>query len=100
MTVAELASLWIPGERIVYIGKASLSTNGKRHLQKRLDEFRKFGTGLPAAHSGGKRIWQLADHDELLVGWRVTDDAATVETEMLADFAAHHGRLPFANMRR
>lgn len=102
VAVAELATLWIPGERIVYIGKASLSANGKRHLQKRLDEFRQFGAGLPVPHSGGKRIWQLADHDQLLVGWRVTGDAdaAKVETQMLADFVAYRGRLPFANMRR
>lgn len=99
--VAELAALWVPGERIVYIGKANLSPDGTRHLRKRLDEFGKFGAGVPIGHSGGRRIWQLADHDELLVGWRVTDDAdaAKAETKMLADFRTHYGRLPFANMR-
>jgi hypothetical protein len=99
--VAELAALWVPGTRIVYIGKANLGSGGKRHLQKRLDEFRRHGQGIPIGHSGGRRIWQLADHDELLVGWRVTDDAdaAKLETRMLAEFRAHYGRLPFANMR-
>ncbi|WP_237160491.1 hypothetical protein [Mycolicibacter engbaekii] len=48
--VAELAALWVPGERVVYIGKANLSTGGKRHLRKRLDEFRKFGAGVPIGH--------------------------------------------------
>lgn len=99
--VVELRELWVPSERIVYIGKANLGAGGKRHLRKRLDEFRKFGAGVPIGHSGGRRIWQLADHDELLVGWRVTDDAdaAEAETKMLAAFRAHYGRLPFANMR-
>lgn len=100
VAATELSRLWVPGERIVYIGKANLSANGKRHLRKRLDEFRRFGAGAPIGHSGGRRIWQLADHAELLVGWRVTPnaDAMKVETKMLADFRAHYGRLPFANM--
>lgn len=99
--VAELAALWVPGARIVYIGKAALGGIGRRGLRKRLDEFRRFGSGAPIGHSGGRRIWQLADHAELLVGWRVTDDidAAKTETAMIAAFRAHHGRLPFANMR-
>lgn len=99
--VAELAALWVPGARIVYIGKAALGGTGRRGLRKRLDEFRRFGAGVPIGHSGGRRIWQLADHAELLVGWRVTDDidAAKTETAMIAAFRAHHGRLPFANVR-
>jgi len=99
--ISELTALWVPGTRIVYIGKANAGSRGKRHLRKRLDEFRRSGAGMPIGHSGGRRIWQLADHHELLVGWRVTDDddAAQIESRMLADFRAHHGRLPFANMR-
>lgn len=102
VAASELSGLWVPGARIVYIGKANLSANGKRHLRKRLDEFRRFGAGAPIAHSGRRRIWQLADHAELLVGWRVTPnaDATMTETKMLTDFCAHYGRLPFANMRR
>lgn len=99
--VAELAALWVPGARIVYIGKANLGGTGRRGLRKRLDEFRRFGSGSPIGHSGGRRIWQLADHDELLVGWRATDDidAVRIETEMIAKFRDHYGVLPFANMR-
>ena len=37
VAVAELAALWVPGERVVYIGKANLGGDGKRHLRKRLD---------------------------------------------------------------
>ncbi|MFL0242648.1 hypothetical protein [Mycobacterium sp. SMC-17] len=101
VAVAQLHALWVPGERVIYIGKANLSADGKRHLRTRLDEFRKFGAGAPIAHSGGRRIWQLTDHTELLVGWRVTADAdaTKIETKMLADFRSHYGRLPFANMR-
>ncbi|WP_029106737.1 hypothetical protein [Mycobacterium sp. URHD0025] len=99
--VAELEQLWVPGTRVVYIGKANHGGNRRRGLYKRLDEFRRFGAGEPIGHSGGRRIWQLSDHAGLLVGWRETDDteAAAVESAMIARFHAHHGRLPFANMR-
>lgn len=101
VSVDELESLWVPDAQIVYIGKANSGSNGTRGLRKRLDEFRRFGAGQPVGHSGGRRIWQLADSNELLVGWRVTADAdaARIETEMIAEFTARYGRLPFANMR-
>lgn len=99
--IAELQALWVPDTRIVYIGKANLGSAGRRGLRKRLDEFRRSGAGEPVGHSGGRRIWQLADHADLLVGWRVTDDtdAARIESEMIAQFRGHHGLRPFANMR-
>ncbi|MCV7253397.1 hypothetical protein H7J86_14595 [Mycobacterium hackensackense] len=99
--VAELHAHWVPGTRIVYIGKANAGATGRRGLCKRLDEFRRHCAGEPVGHAGGRRIWQFADHADLLVGWRTTDEgaAATTETEMIALFRAHHGRLPFANMR-
>jgi len=63
----------VSGARTVYVGKASLGAAGKRGVRKRLNEFRKYGVGSHAAgHAGGRRIWPLADHAELLVGWRVT----------------------------
>ncbi|WP_373202363.1 hypothetical protein [Mycobacterium marinum] len=99
--VAELHALWVAGTRTVYIGKASLGSSGRRGLRKRLDEYRRFGAGEPVGHSGGRRIWQLTDHANLLVGWRETADADAprTETEMIAQFRAHYGVRPFANMR-
>lgn len=99
--VAELKALWVPGTRIVYIGKANAGRSGRRGLRKRLDEFRRSGAGEPVGHSGGRRIWQLADHAHLVVGWRVTDDtaAAATETGLITQFRAHYGLRPFANMR-
>ena len=99
--VDELHALWVPETRIVYIGKANAGRTGRRGLRKRLDEFRRSGAGQPVGHSGGRRIWQLSDHAQLRVGWQVTDDtaAAATETALIAQFHAHHGRRPFANMR-
>lgn len=99
--VAELDGLWVPGAHVVYIGKANLRAGGKPGLSKRLKEFRKNGAGShTAAHSGGQRIWQLADHAELLVAWRETEDrvAGDVEADMIAEFRTHYGMRPFANM--
>lgn len=96
--VAVLEDAWVPGERLVYIGKASLGSDEKG-LRRRLRQFRRYGAGGSARHSGGRRIWHLADHSNLLVAWRVTADAEARATEkaMIAAFYARHGVRPFAN---
>lgn len=93
----ELQASWVPGEPVVYIGKASLGISGRRGLRVRLDEYRRHGIGKPVAHWGGRLIWQLADSAELLVGWRSESDARALEKSMLADFVAMYGKRPFAN---
>ena len=50
--VDELHALWVPGTRIIYIGKANAGRTGRRGLRKRLDEFRRSGAGQPVGHSG------------------------------------------------
>jgi hypothetical protein len=91
LPVAELEQNWIPGERVMYIGKAV-------NLRRRLSEYRRNGAGWRARHWGGRMIWQLADHDSLLVAWRECSEPKSVEREMLADFrATHSGSLPYAN---
>lgn len=101
LPVEELEARWVAGERIVYIGKANAGRRGRRGLRKRLDEYRRYGAGERVGHWGGRRIWQLADHADLLVAWRETPDAhaAPTESAMLAAFETRHDRLPFANMR-
>ena len=101
VAVDVLVKHWVDGPEVLYIGKATLGTTGKRGLQKRLDEYRRFGAGEPVGHWGGRSVWQLADRDELLVAWNVTEeDAAAVESRMLSDFRERYGVLPFANLRR
>lgn len=98
MSIAELEERWVPGARIVYVGKAGRGTkNGG--LRRRLRQLARYGAGQAARHSGGRAIWQLDDRDDLLVGWCVTDDsqARQVEKDMIAAFRAHYGVRPFAN---
>lgn len=100
VSIAVLEAAWVPGAAVVYIGKANAGRRGRRGLYRRLDEYRRFGAGESVPHRGGRRIWQLADHQDLLVGWKSTADehARPLERDMIAAFRAVHGKRPFANM--
>ncbi|MGW0356283.1 hypothetical protein ACWDXV_18950 [Nocardia nova] len=100
VSIAVLEANWVPDEPVVYIGKADIGATGRRGLRKRLDEYRRHGSGEPVGHTGGRYIWQLADSSELLVGWREELDAAALEQSMIQSFKAMHGgKRPFANLR-
>ena len=92
-----LEKKWINGEKVVYIGKAGTS------LKRRIKQYIDFGSGKNVGHRGGRYIWQLEDHEDLIFCWKpVTDeDPAIVESQMLEDFFIDHClRLPFANLRK
>ena len=94
---------WIPKTEVVYIGKADVRKGRTDALRKRLIELRDYGRGDPKArHAGGKYLWQLPAGQDLIVAWRPTPGgrARDVERELLADFEARFGRLPFANINR
>ena len=98
----ELERTWTPDAHLIYIGMAGKGSSGRRGLRKRIQEFRRFGDGEAIAHSGGRRIWQLADSDEFTIGWILTPDfePGELEAELIREFAAHYGRLPFGNRTR
>lgn len=97
--VAELAAKWVPGASVVYIGKAS---QRKRldGLWGRISEYEKAGhRGQTHGHSGGERIWQLADARDLRVAWKVVpgNTEKSFETAMILAFMDKYGRIPFGN---
>mgnify|MGYP001983584976 FL=1 len=91
----DLATRWVSGTPVLYIGKAEAKVGG---LRKRLGQFARKG----ASHQGGRSIWQLADHGDLLVAWVETPGqiAEDVEIAYRAAFAEQFGGWPFANRRR
>ena len=91
-----LRAKWVEGTDLVYIGKTD------RTLAKRISEFARFGNGEPAAHWGGRLIWQLPHPALLTIGWLALDPgrASNVEASMLDEFFDRFGKLPFANLRR
>lgn len=101
--LATVEANWISGEAVLYIGKADVRKSTRDGLAKRLDEYRRFGLGQKVLHGGGRLVWQLADHENLLVAWRGTPrdkPAERLEDELLLDFMEDHGgRMPFANVR-
>ena len=87
-----LKSKWLDDSPVVYIGKAA-------SLRSRLRQYRDFGRGKPIGHWGGRFIWQLENHADLLVCWRPTvDNPRRAEEALLAAFKSQYGVLPFANL--
>lgn len=95
--VALLERRWISGCQVVYVGKAS-KTSERRHLRKRLQEFAAFGSGKAVGHWGGRLTWQLEDSADLLVCWKVSDTPRATESDLLRALESEHGSLPYANL--
>lgn len=99
--ISILSARWNSTCHPIYLGKAG-TERGKATLKGRLRAYLDFGAGKPVGHWGGRLTWQLAKTDELVIAWRLTrpEGARALEKSLLAEFAAHAGKLPFANLRR
>lgn len=101
ISVTELRGNWVDRASVVYIGRAGDGKGSAATLRSRLKQYAAAGVNATSSHSGGRSIWQLSDHDTLLVAWRPTsgEDPQAVESAMIEAFVAVFGKRPFANRR-
>ena len=94
-----LKSNIVSGAEVVYIGKAG-SPTGKATLYSRLGQYLRFGLTKNVGHWGGRFIWQIKKHDELVFCWKTVEngDPREVEKGLLSDFQNQYGQRPFANL--
>ena len=86
---------------VVYIGKAG-SVSSRATLRSRLLQYLKFGDGMPVGHWGGRYIWQLEDHEDLLMCWKPLSgtDPSEYESNLIDAFRQIYGDRPFANLSK
>jgi transcription elongation factor GreA len=78
---ARLMSFWLPGQRILYVGRSSRSLGGRVAAAYATQ----LGDRLP--HSGGHWLKALQNLDRLRVWWSETDAAEEYEDALLSLFA-------------
>jgi transcriptional regulator with XRE-family HTH domain len=88
-----LRTKWVDGTSVLYVGSTA-------KLRDRLNLLARFGRGEPVGHWGGRYLWQIADHDQLLVAWLETSDQIAREAALIEDFHSAFAALPFANIAR
>jgi len=95
VSTTELSDNWVNNANVVYIGMTT------KTLHKRLSDYLDFGQGEDVGHWGGRYIWQLRDHEELLVCWKEMPKGSPkdYERELILDFKKKYGERPFANLR-
>jgi|TARA_B100001971_G_C18217322_1_gene554743 hypothetical protein len=97
--VSELKENWVDESLVVYIGKAG-GANSKATLQSRLKQYMRFGEGEPVGHWGGRLIWQLANHRDLIICYKplLNTEPREEEKNLILKFEAIYGIMPFANL--
>ena len=99
VTIEVLNSNVVPGAEVAYIGKAG-SPTGKATLHSRLGQYLRFGQTKNVGHWGGRLIWQIKKHKELIFCWKTLEngDPREVEKSLLSNFQSQYGKRPFANL--
>jgi len=91
----ELRVRWLPGQPILYIGKAG-GLGLKSTLRKRIGQFYRHRYGDRSPHRGGQDLKLLLPLP-LWLFWAPRQDPLAVEHMMLAAFRLDAGHRPFAN---
>ena len=99
VSIEVLKSNVVSGAEVVYIGKAG-NTAGKATLHSRIGQYLRFGQTKNVGHYGGRFIWQIKKHTELIFCWKTVEngDPREVEKSLLSDFQNQYGQRPFANL--
>ena len=99
ISLAELRNNHVDNSQVVYIGKAG-SISGRATLRSRLGQYLRFGETKNVGHWGGRLIWQLKNHDELIFCWKEepTNDPREIEKQLLGEYIKQFGVRPFANL--
>jgi hypothetical protein len=99
VSVEQLKINHVENSRIIYIGKAG-SPTGKATLNSRIGQYLKFGETKNVGHWGGRLIWQIKKHGELIFCWKPTpnDDPREIEKQLLSDYIKQFNKRPFANL--
>lgn len=100
ISLSDLQGNWLDNCHVVYIGQAG-GNGSASTLRGRLKQYLDFGKGKPVGHYGGRLIWQLENHKNLIVAWKVTKDKDPREEEsiLINDFHSYYGKLPFSNLK-
>jgi len=94
-----LKANYVDNSLVVYIGKAG-GPNSEATLHSRLGQYLSFGSGKRVGHWGGRLIWQLANHKELIFCWKPlpNDGPREIERNLIQEYAVQFGMRPFANL--
>jgi hypothetical protein len=99
LSIPQLISNWVDNSYILYIGQAG-GNGSSATLRKRIRQYLEFGKGKPVGHYGGRLIWQLTQHKELIVAWKILESSnpRKEEANLLKEFFSIYEKLPFANL--
>lgn len=94
-----LNSNHVDNSLVVYIGKAG-SLEGKATLNSRIGQYLRLGETKNVGHWGGRLIWQIKNHSDLIFCWKPTpkNDPRQIEKQLLSEYNEQFDARPFANL--
>lgn len=69
VSINELKEKWINNSDVIYIGQCGGGTSNAT-LKSRLSQYLNFGKSKNVGHYGGRFIWQLKIHKDIIFAWK------------------------------